>query len=145
MRPPFIGTVSVFLKLMPHIVATTHAVKKPPEALILELREIGDRILCRSNCGTLCCTDMGTNSLVDPIAGFHGFSVCGWCLHPVPPTYRQSDLQSSGRSQTPTIHDRTSSHLHLRCCAIPSIPATTAARHPSLRMSPVFSAAGREV
>lgn len=70
MRPPFIGTVSVFLKLMPHIVAITHAVKKPPEALILELREIGDRILCRSNCGTLCCTDMGTNSLVDPVSSF---------------------------------------------------------------------------
>ena len=65
---------------MPHIVAAAHAVKKPPEALILELREIGDRILRRSNCGTLCCADMGTNSLVDPIAGFHGFSVCGWRL-----------------------------------------------------------------
>ena len=143
MRPPFIGTVSVFLKLMPHIVATTHAVKKPPEALILELREIGDRILCRSNCGTLCCTDMGTNSLVDPIAGFHGFSVCGWCL--LIRYHRHIGSQTCSRSQTPTIHDRTSSHLHLRCCAIPSIPATTAARHPSLRMSPVFSAAGREV
>lgn len=71
MRPPIISAVPILLEFMSHIVPAIHPLQKPPESLILELREIGDRILGRRHGRALVGAHMGVHTLVKSIAGFH--------------------------------------------------------------------------
>ena len=57
MRSPLIGTVTIFLKLMGHIIADIHPLQKPPKPLILKFRKISHRILRRRD-RTKCHTDL---------------------------------------------------------------------------------------
>ena len=71
MRSPLIGTVTIFLKLMGHIIADIHPLQKPPKPLILKFRKISHRILRRCHCRTLIGADMSCYLFLESITGFH--------------------------------------------------------------------------
>ena len=71
MRSPLIGTVTIFLKLMGHIIAAIHPFQKPPKPLILKFRKISHRILRRCHCRTLIGADMSCYLFLESITGFH--------------------------------------------------------------------------
>ena len=54
-----IGAVWIVLESEGGAFAADASVQEPPKALVVELREIGHRILSRSNCGALCGADAG--------------------------------------------------------------------------------------
>ena len=71
MRSSLIGTVTIFLKLMGHIIADIHPLQKPPKPLILKFRKISHRILRRCHCRTLIGADMSCYLFLESITGFH--------------------------------------------------------------------------
>lgn len=134
MRSPLIGTVTIFLKLMGHIIAAIHPFQKPPKPLILKFRKISHRILRRCHCRTLIGADMSCYLFLESITGFHRPSRSGRGLSSVVILISASGLRSIGPGQTPTSHGHTSTrhHPHPRC-AIPSIPSTMASTHPRMQ------------
>ena len=67
-----IGAVWIVLESEGGAFAADASVQEPPKALVVELREIGHRILSRSNCGALCGADAGRNALLDAVSGTSG-------------------------------------------------------------------------
>ena len=130
MRSPLIGTVTIFLKLMGHIIAAIHPFQKPPKPLILKFRKISHRILRRCHCRTLIGADMCRYLLLESITGFHRPSRSGRRLF----IGCNSHICSIGPGQTPTSHGHTSTrhHPHLRC-AIPNVPATMVSTRSRMR------------
>src|SRR5699024_4008277 len=71
-----IGAVWIVLESEGGAFAADASVQEPPKALVVELREIGHRILSRSNCGALCGADAGCNALLDAVSALERRGRC---------------------------------------------------------------------
>ena len=71
-----IGAVWIVLESEGGAFAADASIQEPPKALVVELREIGHRILSRSNCGALCGADAGRNALLDAVSALERRGRC---------------------------------------------------------------------